>query len=129
MATKEKTEKKKIFRNYRGMSHMNQAVSIDDVCPSPPVRTVQKDGLMAEIFAPDMHTGMPRADLALMLGSSIDPATQEYIRRMYMTPVPDSGVGHPDPDVVLETARKTGERLDQYVARLSEYVENGYLKE
>ena len=111
------------YSNFRGLAHLRKDVSLSDIGQDlVKSRPFHKDGLLSAIFAPDPKTGMPRSDLHIMLSGSLDPTTQEYIRRTLMQSLP-SEVGHDDPDVVLDTARKHGEEINAYVQRLAKYVE------
>lgn len=106
------------FRGFEGIERVQKQMSV-----SPPV-PIPKDGLLSAIFAPDPETGMPRSDLHIQLSGSLDPNVQEYIRRTFQRPLPSSDVGHENPDVVLDSARNYNERIDDYVLRLKNMVEN-----
>lgn len=125
MAKEVKEVKKGRYLNFKGLSHLNLDVTLDSIGQAdPPVKELVKDGLLSVIFAPDPATAMPRSDLHIALSGSLDPTTQEYIRRSLQAPLPESGVGHSDPDVVLDNARRFNESIDRYVTRLAASVEN-----
>ena len=122
MATTEK--KKGRYLNFKGMAHLNLDVHLETIGQEDPqVLPLKKDGLLAEIFAPDPVTGMPRSDLHIQLSGSFDPKIQEYIRRTLQQPLP-SDVGSLDPDVVIANARKFNETIDDYVGRLAKSIES-----
>lgn len=115
------------YKNFRGLAHLRVDVGLEDIGQGvTKSREIPKDGLLTAIFAPDPVTSMPRSDLHIALSGSLDPTTQEYIRRALQRPIPETGVGHPDPDVVLDNARKHNESIDAYVQRLAKSVENYY---
>lgn len=118
MATK--NEQPQVIKrpNFRGFEHMQRGFAS---IPAVETKEIPKDGLLTAIFAPDPATGMPRSDLHIQLSGSLDPTTQEYIRRSFAQPLPDS-VGHEDPDVVLDGSRQYGENVDQYIERLQKMV-------
>lgn len=121
MATK---DKKGRYLNFKGMSHINLDVHLETIGQEEEkALPLTSDGLLSAIFAPDPETGMPRSDLHIQLQGSLDPKVAEYVRRTLQQPLP-SDIGHTDPDVVLDNARRFNEDVETYVQRLTSQIES-----
>lgn len=81
------------------------------------VHSVEDDGILKVIFAPDPITGKPRSDLALVFNKSVDPEISQYIKTHLMQARKRDALAS-DPDTAMELTKDSFESVSSYYARL-----------
>lgn len=81
------------------------------------IHSIEDDGILKVIFAPDPITGKSRSDLGLVFNKSVDPEISQYIKTHLMQARKRDPLAA-DADMAMELTKDSFESVSSYYARL-----------